>query len=154
LTLANQKFEKIQAEKEEKYNVLFIFEEIWIFNETGMLLFTHAPGFDLNPELFAGFINAILNFSIELTSESLKSINIGFDKYTLYKGDSPFFIVGRSSTNFSVKFIEKVFKIIYNAFWMNFANIIQNFKDDNSIFSDFEKILQGLKYSHLDYESG
>ena len=87
------------------------------------------------------------SFSMELTSKQLKAINIGFDMYTLFKGDFPFFIVGRSSTNFSEVFIENVLKLIYNEFWMKHSENILEFMGSSSVFSNFLNTLQHMTYN-------
>lgn len=143
---ALEKLDKYKVKKEEKNKVLFLFQEIWIFSDDGTPIFIYAPKSTLNPELFAGFITAIQNFSREMTTNELKSINIGFDKYSLYKRNYPVFVLGRSSTDFLDNYLEKGLALIYEAFWENYGHKYKESAIDLSTFSDFVYRLQELKY--------
>ena len=141
-----EKIEKLNQQKEKQLKALDVVREFWIFMNEGVEAFSHAPESKLDPLLFGGFISAMQSFSFELTSEHLKVISIGVDKYTFYREeDMPFFIICRTPLKSPDDKIENILKMLFQEFWKQHEEELKNFDGEVSQFEDFFDVVKELK---------
>jgi len=140
------KIEDVNQQKEEKLKALDVIREFWLFMNEGVELFSHAPESQLDPLLFGGFVSAMQSFSMELTSEQLRAISIGIDKYTFYREtDMPFFIIGRTHLKSPDKSIGNILKMLFQEFWKQYEEEVKEFSGEVTQFADFLDIVKDLK---------
>jgi tetratricopeptide (TPR) repeat protein len=141
-----EKIEELNQQKEEKMKALDVVREFWLFMNEGVEAFSHAPESKLDPLLFGGFISALQSFSFELTSEHLRTISIGVDKYTLYREeDMPFFIICRSHLKSPEDKIVNILKMLFQEFWKQYEEELKNFDGEVSQFEGFLDVVKELK---------
>ena len=140
-----ENIETLNRQKEEQLKALEVVREFWIFTNEGVELFSHAPDSKLDPLLFGGFVSAMQSFSMELTSDELRTISIGIDKYTFYREqDSSFFIIGRTHQKTPQKSIEGILKMLFQEFWKQYKQYVEAFDGEVSHFSGFLAIIKDL----------
>lgn len=137
---------KVEEEGVFNFNLLKEVKEFWIFTFEGKQLYSHAPETNYNPELFGGFLSALQNFSLELASKNLNSITIGLDQYVIFRGQHPFYVLGRSSYKTSLYNIEKILKIIHDEFWNNYNMFLEKPDGDIGKFSQFFENFKELNF--------
>ena len=75
---------KIQNTPLSRESRIGALEDLWIFTQNGIEIYSYNPNLKLNPSLFGGFVSALHSLSIEITKETLKSFVIGDSRFTIY----------------------------------------------------------------------
>lgn len=143
-----EQMEEISVKERKELLAIRIVREVWIFQDTGIQLFSHAPETELDSDLLGGFITAMQNFTLELTSKQLNSMIIGMEVYMFYReSDKPYFIMGRANQKAQFVNIENVLKIFYQRFWKEYKSVLTNFNGNIVPFRSFLEIIENIEYS-------
>ena len=134
------------TETQPLYHPLAPLKEIWIYSaSTGVGLYNYSPETKVDIDLLGGLMTAMQQFSLQLSQQELRNMDIGEDRYTIYKERGfDFFILGRSNTKIPIEIIEKILTTIYRRFWKEYTHEIKNFRGNVSIFKGFTKVIESF----------
>jgi len=138
-----RKLEEKQAQTKisKKVRTLGDVKEIWIFSESGLLIYSYAPETEVDPELLGGFLAAMQSFSLEISKRTLNAMIIGNDRYAFYRdpdSEAKIYILGRSSNKVPEKSAQEVLKKIFQRFTTEYAINLKNFVGDVTEMKKFQ----------------
>ncbi len=143
-----------ETEKTKKVKNLAILKDIWIFSKSiGIELYSYSIETKVETDLLGGFMTAIQALSQEVAYKNIDSMIFGDDRFTIYhEEDREFYILARSSAKVSEETSEKVLSIVYNRFWKEFSNEINDFVGNVKPFQKFTGILESFDWTLLSIE--
>ena len=139
-----EKIQETEFDKKKAFGILGDVRELWLILEDGTTLFSYTPETSFDPHLFGSFLCALQSFSKELTSENLRLVTMGEDKFTFYfEGEKPYFIMGRSNVRASMNSVKETLQTIYGMFWDQYKQFLSGeFDGFVSRFSSFQNLIQ------------
>ncbi len=127
---------------------LGVLSDFWIITETGVEIFSHSPGLEVNLTLFGGFISALQTFSQEVIKKRMDAFLIGGLRYSFYfEKEKNFFILGRSEISEPEKSVDYILKQVYDRFHQEFGKRLQKFTGDVTGFQNFRNILLTMDFN-------
>ncbi|MCF2141154.1 MAG: hypothetical protein K9W44_13930 [Candidatus Lokiarchaeota archaeon] len=135
------------------------FNEIWIINEAGLVLYhTVNNATAESVELFGGFLTAINQFTEFTSKQSITSLNLG-NKFLIFYRDleTKIIVIGLTESIQKEKHLRNILKTLYKMFEKKFGKKmlkgfnggnIQQFevfsKDIDNFFSDKTHVVDGI----------
>ncbi|MHA1611704.1 MAG: tetratricopeptide repeat protein [Promethearchaeota archaeon] len=125
-------------------------EDLWIFTQTGIEIYSYNPKLKLDLALFGGFVSALHSFSKEITKDSLKSFVIGSSKYTIYaEPRHNLHILGRSQLSIPENMVLRILQVINQVFYEEYEKYIVNFTGNVEPYGNFTKYLSEIDFNLL-----
>ncbi|NVM55770.1 MAG: hypothetical protein HWN66_18870 [Candidatus Helarchaeota archaeon] len=122
---------------------------VWIIHKDGKcLLFREYEKFNINEQLFSGFLVAILSFSKEISKRALKHISL--EDLTLYYEnfeDKKLVFVIAADSKERESAIRKKISLIEKAFFTKYGEVLQNWRGNITIFSNFNSKIDEILHS-------
>jgi len=118
-----------------------IIRDIWILSSDGITMYSRAYNPKVNEQLFGAVMSAINKFAEKITDGGLSSFELSDIKFTIIKKKDILF-VANASLEEKDKQINKELSNISDKFFEVYANQLENFSGDVSIFSDFEQHIE------------
>ena len=118
-----------------------ILRDLWILDESGITLYNHVYDTRINEHLFGGLLTAINIFANEVADGDLTKFEIGSKRFTLLKCNKLLFVASSSSA-IKEKTIQNELKRISSKFFNKYSNILKDWNNNTTIFSDFEKVIE------------
>lgn len=115
-----------------------IIQDVWILNDSGVVLFSRVFDEKVDEQLFGSFMTALNSFAGEISEGGLTSFELKDKKFTIRK-ENRFLFVVNSDKNEKTKKVEKELNQIVNKFFDKYSGILENWDNDISVFKDFEE---------------
>ena len=143
-----------EIERTKKEANLAVLKDLWIFSKTiGVELFSYSVETKVETDLLGGFMTAIQALCHEIAYKNIDSMIFGDERFTIYQEeDRDFYILARSSAKVSEELSEKILATIYNRFWKEYYNEINNFEGNVTAFKRFTKVLESFDWTLISME--
>jgi small GTP-binding protein len=116
------------------------FQEIWVFNQGGIELYSYTVDNTFDTSLLGGFLVALQNFSRQFFKHDLAYFVVGNSKLTLYsESEALIYILGRSERDESNDDIMQEMKELHDSFIKLYGTHLVKFNGNVSPFQNFEK---------------
>jgi hypothetical protein len=115
-----------------------IIQDVWILNDSGVVLFSRVFDEKVDEQLFGSFMTALNSFAGEISEGGLTSFELKNKKFTIRK-ENRFLFVVNSDKDERTKKVEKELNLIVNKFFDKYSGILDNWDNDISVFKDFEE---------------
>ncbi|WP_457557440.1 hypothetical protein [Candidatus Harpocratesius sp.] len=135
------------------------FNEIWIINEAGLVLYHTVNNTTTESvELFGGFLTAINQFTEFTSKQSISSLNLGEKFLVFYRNlETKIIIIGLTESIQKEKHLRNILKSLYKIFEKRFSKkMLKGFnggnieqfdiysKDVDEFFSDKTHVIDGI----------
>ena len=129
-----------------------IVQDIWILNESGIVVFSRVYDPIINEQLFGSLMTALNSFANNLAKGGLTNFELSSIRFTIYK-DNGFLFVANSAKKVKEKKIQEELKIIADKFFNKYSDILTPWNADISVFSNFNtEIESSLKETIKTFE--
>lgn len=119
-----------------------IIQDIWILNDAGAVLYHRVFEKSVDEQLIGALISALNLLAEELERGGLSSFELKDKKYIFMKQHGLSFIVNSSKKTKEKKVKEEMRNIANRFFNLYPKEIFENWDNDISIFTDFEKHIE------------
>ncbi|MFX1571720.1 MAG: hypothetical protein ACFFB0_03150 [Promethearchaeota archaeon] len=116
-----------------------IIQDIWILSDAGTVLYHRASDKKVDDQLIGALISALNLLAEELERGGLSSFELQDKRYIIMKQHGLSFIVNTSKKVKEKKVKEEMRSIVNRFFDIYPKEIFENWDNDISIFTDFEK---------------
>jgi hypothetical protein len=118
-----------------------VLQDIWILNESGVVLFSRVFNPKVNEQLFGALMTALNSFASELAKGGLSSFELSSIRFTIYK-DKGLIFVANSQKKVKEKKVQEELKIIANKFFAKYSDVLASWDSDINIFLSFNKDIE------------
>ena len=118
-----------------------VLQDIWILNESGVVLFSRVFNPKVNEQLFGALMTALNSFASELAKGGLSNFELSSIRFTIYKEKGLIF-VANSAKKVKEKKVQEELKVIANKFFTKYSDILASWDSDINIFSAFNKDIE------------
>lgn len=113
-----------------------VLEDIWILENSGIVIFHREFDNVVSPQLFGAMMSALNMFAEQLTEGGLSNFDLKDTRFTLIKKLKLIF-VATSSKKYNQKKVNKELEKISNKFLKIYNEELKRFKGKIGVFSDF-----------------
>ena len=113
-----------------------VLQDIWILNESGIVLFSRVFNPKVNEQLFGALMTALNSFATELAKGGLSSFELSSIRFTIYK-DKGLLFVSNSAKKVKEKKVQEELKIIAEKFFTKYTGVLASWDSDVNMFADF-----------------
>jgi len=117
------------------------FENLWILTNTGVVVFNHVLDVQLKTQLFGALMSALNSFAEQLAEGGLSNFELSEKRFIIMKKNEFIFIASASKKVKEKTVIEQLEKIS-NHFFEKYSDILRNWDQDISVFSDFKQEIE------------
>ncbi|MGV9171421.1 MAG: hypothetical protein ACOC4M_04420 [Promethearchaeia archaeon] len=114
-----------------------IIQDVWILNDSGIVLFSRVFDETVDEQLFGGFMTALNSFAGEISEGGLSSFELANKKFTIRK-ENRFLFVVNSAKDVKTKKVEKELNRIVEKFFDKYSGILDTWDNDINVFKDFK----------------
>lgn len=118
-----------------------ILQDIWILNESGIVVFSRVFNPKVNEQLFGALMTALNSFATELAKGGLSSFELSSIRFTIYK-DKGYLFVSNSARKVKEKKVQEELKIIAEKFFTKYSDILNSWDLDLNTFSNFNEDIE------------
>jgi len=115
-----------------------VFQDIWILDRSGIVIFHREFDKLVSPQLFGAMMSALNHFAEQLAEGGLSNFELQNTRFTIIK-QSGLIFVANSSREFNQKKVSKELKKISNKFLKLYSDELKNFKGQIGAFAEFKK---------------
>jgi len=122
--------------------VVKVLQDIWILDRnSGVVLFHRVFDEELDVQLFGGLMSALNSFAEILSKEGLTSFELSQKRFGILKQKN-FLFIGNCSKKVKEKKIIEELEIISEKFFEIYADILDSWQGDITMFQSFEKEIE------------
>lgn len=119
-----------------------VLQDIWILDRnSGVVLFHRVFDEELDVQLFGGLMSALNSFAEILSKEGLTSFELSQKRFGILKQKN-FLFIGNCSKKVKEKKIIEELEIISEKFFEIYADILDSWQGDITMFQSFEKEIE------------
>jgi len=119
-----------------------LIQDIWILEESGVVVFHRVYDEHLDPQLFGGLMTALNSFAEALSKGGLTNFELKSKRFSVIKRKT-FLFIANSSKTFKIKKVVQELESIANRFFEIYPeDVLFNFDGDIKRFVDFEKEIE------------
>jgi len=119
-----------------------LIQDIWILDDSGIVLFHRVFDEKVDANLFGGLLSAINSFAEELSKGGLSNFELANKKFSLLKRKNYLFIAN-ASKKYNLKKVNQELQNIMNKFFKLYQEkILNNWNGDTRIFASFQKEIE------------
>ncbi|MFW9948465.1 MAG: hypothetical protein ACFFDX_16690 [Candidatus Odinarchaeota archaeon] len=119
-----------------------VLRDIWIVSEEGIVVFSRVYEKALDEQLFGALLTALNSFVEQIAQEGLSKFEMGDMRFSILK-KSNFIFIANSDKKVKSKKVLQELKIVMEKFFNVYSKeIIDNWDNDISIFSNFGKQIE------------
>jgi hypothetical protein len=119
-----------------------IIRDIWIVSEDGIVVFSRVYKKALDEQLFGALLTALNSFAEEIAQQGLSNFEMSNIRFTILKKSQFIFIANSDKKVKSKKVLQELKNIIIKFFNVYSKEIIDNWDNDISVFSNFDKQIE------------
>jgi len=116
-------------------------QDLWILTNTGVVLFNRVFDIQLKTQLFGALMSALNSFAEQLAEGGLSNFELSDKRFIIMKKKDFLFVANSLKKIKEKKVIEQLGKIS-NRFFDKYSDILINWDNDISSFSNFEKDIE------------
>ena len=118
-----------------------VLQDIWILNESGIVVFSRVFNPKVNEQLFGALMTALNSFATELSKGGLSNFELSSIRFTIYK-DKGFLFVANSGKKVKEKKVQEELKIIAEKFFDKYSSILESWDSDVNVFANFNEDIE------------
>ncbi len=118
-----------------------VIQDLWILTNTGVVLFNRVFDIQLKTQLFGALMSALNSFAEQLAEGGLSNFELSDKRFIIMKKKDFLFVANSLKKIKEKKVIEQLRKIS-NRFFDIYSDILINWDNDISFFSNFEKEIE------------
>jgi hypothetical protein len=118
-----------------------VLQDIWILNESGIVVFSRVFNPKVNEQLFGALMTALNSFATELAKGGLSNFELSSIRFTIYK-DKGYLFVANSGKKVKEKKVQEELKIIAEKFFDKYSTILESWDSDVSVFANFSEDIE------------
>ena len=118
-----------------------VIQDLWILTNTGVVLFNRVFDIQLKTQLFGALMSALNSFAEQLAEGGLSNFELSDKRFIIMKKKNFLFVANSLKKTKEKKVIEQLGKIS-NRFFDLYSDILINWDNDISSFSNFEKEIE------------
>ena len=118
-----------------------VIQDLWILTNTGVVLFNRVFDIQLKTQLFGALMSALNSFAEQLAEGGLSNFELSDKRFIIMKKKDFLFVANSLKKIKEKKVIEQLGKIS-NRFFDKYSDILINWDNDISSFSNFEKEIE------------
>ncbi|MFO7794885.1 MAG: hypothetical protein ACQERB_00505 [Promethearchaeati archaeon] len=119
-----------------------VLQDIWILDRnSGVVLFHRVYDEELDVQLFGGLMSALNSFAEILSKEGLTSFELSQKRFGILKRNN-FLFIGNCAKKVKEKKIIEELEIISEKFFEIYADILDSWQGDITMFQSFEKEIE------------
>ena len=118
-----------------------VVQDIWILNESGIVVFSRVFNPKVNEQLFGALMTALNSFATELAKGGLSNFELSSIRFTIYK-DKGFLFVANSGKKVKEKKVQEELKIIAEKFFDKYSTIFESWDSDINVFANFSEDIE------------
>ncbi len=118
-----------------------VIQDLWILTNTGVVLFNRVFDIQLKAQLFGALMSALNSFAEQLAEGGLSNFELSDKRFIIMKKKDFLFVANSLKKIKEKKVIEQLGKIS-NRFFDKYSDILINWDNDISSFSNFEKEIE------------
>ena len=115
---------------------------MWIVSEAGIVVFSRVYENTLDDQLFGALLTALDSFAHELTQDGLSNFELSDMRFTILKRARFIFIANSDKKIKPKKVLQELQAVMDKFFKVYSKETIDNWDNDISIFSNFEKDIE------------
>ena len=119
-----------------------ILRDIWIVSDGGLVVFSRVYESTLDEQLFGALLTALDSFANEIAQDGLSNFEMSDMRFTIMKRSRFLFISNSDKKNKPKKVLQELQAVMEKFFTIYSEEIIDNWDNDISIFSNFEKDIE------------
>jgi hypothetical protein len=120
---------------------LKVIQDLWILTNTGVVLFNRVFDIQLKTQLFGALMSALNSFAEQLAEGGLSNFELSDKRFIIMKKKNFLFVANSLKKIKEKKVIEQLGEIS-NRFFDKYSDILINWDNDISSFSNFEKEIE------------
>lgn len=114
-----------------------ILQDIWILNESGIVVFSRVFNPNVNEQLFGALMTALNSFANELARGGLSSFELSSMRFTIYKNKG-FIFITNTDKKVKEKKVQAELQAVSERFFSKYSEILPAWDSDISVFKDFK----------------
>ncbi len=118
-----------------------VLQDIWILNESGIVVFSRVFNPKVNEQLFGALMTALNSFATELAKGGLSNFELSSIRFTIYK-DKGYLFVANSGKKVKEKRVQEELKIIAEKFFNKYSTILESWDSDVNVFANFNEDIE------------
>lgn len=119
-----------------------LIQDLWIMDESGIVLFHRVFDEKVDANLFGGLMSALTSFAEEISKGGLSNFELASKKFSLLKKKNYLFIANSSKKHKLKKVSEELENIISKFFDYYQEDVLNNWNGDTNLFSSFAQIIE------------
>ena len=116
-------------------------EDLWILTNTGVVVFNHVTDVQLQSQLFGALMSALNSFAEQLAEGGLSNFELSEKRFIIMKKNE-FLFVASTTKKVKEKTVIDQLDNIANNFFEKYSDILKNWDQDISVFSDFKQEIE------------
>jgi hypothetical protein len=119
-----------------------ILRDMWIVSEAGIVVFSRVYEKTLDEQLFGALLTALNSFAEEIAHDGLSNFELSDMRFTILKR-AHFVFIANSDKKIKTKKVLQELRTVMDIFFTVYSKeTIDNWDNDVSIFSNFEKDIE------------
>jgi len=118
-----------------------IFDDLWVLTSSGVVVFDHVVDVQLKSQLFGALMSALNSFAEQLAEGGLSNFELSEKRFIIMKKNE-FLFVASTTKKVKEKTVIQQLENIANNFFEKYSDILKNWDQDISVFSDFKEEIE------------
>ncbi len=118
-----------------------IFDDLWVLTSSGVVVFDHVVDVQLKSQLFGALMSALNSFAEQLAEGGLSNFELSEKRFIIMKKNEFIFVASTTKKTKEKTVIEQLDNIA-NHFFEKYSDILKNWDQDISVFSDFKEDIE------------
>ena len=118
-----------------------IFDDLWVLTSSGVVVFDHVVDVQLKSQLFGALMSALNSFAEQLAEGGLSNFELSEKRFIIMKKNE-FLFVASTTKKVKEKTVINQLENIANTFFEKYSDLLKNWDQDISVFSDFKKEIE------------
>ncbi len=119
-----------------------VIQDLWILTNTGVVLFNRVYEAQMKTQLFGALMSALNSFAEKLAEGGLSNFELSDKRFVIMKKKDNIYVANCSKKTKEKKVIEQL-ETVSSRFIDKYSDVLENWDNDISVFSDFEKEIEG-----------
>jgi hypothetical protein len=120
-----------------------VINDIWILTDTGVTVYSRVVDSRINPQLFGALMSALNSFAEQLADGGITNFELSKLRFTIIKKNDFIFVANSLNKKKEKKVLNELKTISERFFELYPKEILENWDNDVTIFSNFGEEIQG-----------
>ncbi len=119
-----------------------VIQDLWILTNTGVVLFNRVYDAQMKTQLFGALMSALNSFAEKLAEGGLSNFELSDKRFVIMKKKNNIYVANCNKKTKEKKVITQL-ENVSARFMDKYSDVLENWDNDISVFSDFEKEIEG-----------